>query len=102
MRAREEREATNSPIQGTAADILKMAMIKLGPALDNAGLKAKPLLQVHDELVLEVPEKELIITADLVQKIMEKTYTLSIPLSTEARWGKNWGQLKPISEYKQG
>jgi DNA polymerase-1 len=52
--------------------------------------------------VLEVPEKELINTAEIVQKIMEKTYTLSIPLTTEARWGKNWGQLKSISEYKQG
>jgi DNA polymerase-1 len=102
LRAREEREATNSPIQGTAADILKMAMIKLGPALEKAGLNAKLLLQVHDELVLEVPEKELIKTAEIVQKIMEKTYTLSIPLTTEARWGKNWGQLKSISEYKQG
>ena len=102
LKAREEREAINAPIQGTAADILKMAMIKLELALEKTDLNAQLLLQVHDELVLECPEKELIKTAEIVQKIMEKTFTLSIPLTTEARWGKNWGQMKPISEYKQG
>ena len=58
MRAREEREAINSPIQGTAADIMKLAMIKLPPALIHAGLKSKILLQVHDELLLECPAEE--------------------------------------------
>jgi DNA polymerase-1 len=102
LKAREEREAINAPIQGTAADILKMAMIKLEPALEKAGLRAKLLLQVHDELVLECPHDELLKTAEIVQKVMEMTFTLSIPLTTEARWGKNWGQMKPLAEYQQG
>jgi DNA polymerase-1 len=97
LRNREEREAINAPIQGTAADILKIAMIKLASALQKSQLKAKILLQVHDELLLEVPENELEETTKLVQSIMENAYELSIPLSTEARWGKNWGSLEVIS-----
>lgn len=98
LRNREEREAINAPIQGTAADILKIAMIKLASALQKSQLKAKILLQVHDELLLEVPENEHEETTKLVQSIMENAYQLSIPLSTEARWGKNWGSLEEISE----
>lgn len=98
LRNREEREAINAPIQGTAADILKIAMIKLASALQNSQLKAKILLQVHDELLLEVPENELEETTKLVQSTMENAYTLSIPLSTEARWGKNWGSLEVINQ----
>ena len=97
LRNREEREAINAPIQGTAADILKIAMIKLASALQKSQLKAKILLQVHDELLLEVPENEHEETTKLVQSIMENAYQLSIPLSTEARWGKNWGSLEEIS-----
>jgi DNA polymerase I len=100
MRNREEREAINAPIQGTAADILKIAMLHLQPALEKSGSKAKLLLQVHDELVLEVPESELKDTAALVQKVMSESVTLSIPLITEAKCGVNWGSMKPISEYK--
>jgi DNA polymerase-1 len=98
MRNREEREAINAPIQGTAADILKIAMIHLQPALSSAGLNAKILLQVHDELVLEVPENELNETAKVVQKIMTDAYLLSIPLLTEARSGVNWGSMQPMIE----
>lgn len=100
MRNREEREAINAPIQGTAADILKIAMLHLQPALDKAKSNAKLLLQVHDELVLEVPENELTETASLVQKVMSESVTLSIPLITEAKCGVNWGSMKPISEFK--
>jgi DNA polymerase I len=96
LKNREEREAINAPIQGTAADIMKIAMLKIPPALKEAGLKGKMLLQVHDELVLEVPDKELKKTARLVQEIMTNAYPLDIPLSTEARYGKNWGDMKEI------
>jgi DNA polymerase-1 len=102
LKAREEREAINAPIQGTAADILKIAMIRLGAALEKEGLHSKLLLQVHDELVLECPEAELIRTAEVVQCTMEHAYALTIPLTTEARWGKNWGLMKRIEEYRQG
>lgn len=98
MRNREEREAINAPIQGTAADILKIAMIQLLPALNSSGLKARLLLQVHDELVLEAPQEEITETAALVQKIMSGAVELSIPLVTEAKCGVNWGSMKPVSQ----
>jgi len=97
LRNREEREAINAPIQGTAADIIKLAMIHLAAALPPSGLQARLLLQVHDELILEVPESELSQTAALVQQVMENAYPLSIPLATEAKVGANWGNLIPYS-----
>jgi DNA polymerase-1 len=97
LRNREEREAINAPIQGTAADIMKVAMIHLPPALRKAGLAANLLLQVHDELVLECPRVELHATAAVVQDVMENAYPLSIPLLTEARSGENWGVMQPLS-----
>ena len=96
LRAREEREAINAPVQGTAADIMKLAMVRLPPALKEAGLGARMLLQVHDELVLEVPENERDETVQVVRGIMENAYPLSIPLVTEARWGHNWGSLEVL------
>ncbi len=96
IRAREEREAINAPIQGTAADIMKIAMLRVPPALVAAGLSGRMLLQVHDELVLECPDQELLATAQLVQAVMEDAYTLSIPLMTDARSGKNWGEMHPV------
>ena len=98
LRARAEREAINSPIQGTAADIMKLAMLKLPDALKKAGLKSQILLQVHDELVLECPEKELEETAKVTQEVMEGAYKLSIPLETDAAVGKNWGQLHDLKK----
>ncbi|MFH1446019.1 MAG: DNA polymerase I, partial [Chloroflexota bacterium] len=97
VRQREEREAINAPIQGTAADILKIAMLRLPSALSSAGLKATMLLQVHDELILEVPQSELAQTAKLVKQVMENAYHLDIPLTTDARSGTNWGELKPLA-----
>jgi DNA polymerase-1 len=96
VRNREEREAINAPIQGTAADIMKIAMLDVFNALKDAKLSSKMLLQVHDEIVLECPMEELIETANLVQNYMENAYHLDIPLQTEARSGKNWGVLKSI------
>jgi DNA polymerase-1 len=94
---REEREAINAPIQGTAADIMKIAMLHIPRALKKADLRAQMLLQVHDELVLEVPQKELEKTARLVREVMGSAYPLDIPLSTEARSGLNWGEMKVLS-----
>ena len=96
LRAREEREAVNAPIQGTAADIMKIAMVRLPPALTKAGLSARMLLQVHDELVLEVPTDERDQTIHVVREVMENAYPLSIPLLTEARWGHNWGSMEVV------
>jgi len=96
MKNREEREAINAPIQGTAADIMKIAMLKIPSALKNAGLKGKMLLQVHDELVLECPREEIERTAQVVQETMSNAYPMSIPLSTEARCGPSWGAMKVI------
>ncbi len=93
IRSREEREAINAPVQGTSADILKAAMIRLPDALKEAGLKAKILLQVHDELLLECPTEELSRTREIVQDVMEHITTLSVPLITEAKWGTCWGKL---------
>ena len=96
LKNREEREAINAPIQGTAADIMKIAMIRMPAALRQAKLSARILLQVHDELLLECPAEELNRTAAVVKDVMEHALQLSIPLSTEARSGKNWGEMKPL------
>ena len=96
IKNREEREAINAPIQGTAADIMKLAMLKIPGALAKTGLKARMLLQVHDELVLECPKNEMKETARVVQETMANAYKLDIPLSTEARYGENWGEMKTI------
>ncbi len=96
LKAREEREAINAPIQGTAADIMKIAMLKIPPALKKAKLSGKMLLQVHDELVLECPKDELEKTVKVVKETMADAYPLDIPLSTEARYGANWGEMKTI------
>ena len=97
LRNREEREAINAPIQGTAADIMKIAMIKIPPAMAQAGLHGRMLLQVHDELVIECPRAELRETVAVARNVMENAYMLSIPLTTDARWGTNWDELQPIA-----
>jgi DNA polymerase I len=94
LRMREEREAINAPIQGTAADIMKMAMIKVASALADIGSSAKMILQVHDELVLESPLDELAETVELVKSVMESAYRLNVPLKTETNVGKNWGMME--------
>jgi len=97
-RAREEREAINAPIQGTAADIMKLAMIRVDSALKAAGLKGRMLLQVHDELVIECPQNELQETSRIARTMMENAYNLVIPLKTEARYGQDWGNLSIMSD----
>jgi len=97
VRNRQLREAINAPIQGTAADIMKVAMLDVASALKASGLKSTMLLQVHDELVLECPQAELNEAASLVMKKMSNAYSLKVPLKTEARAGVNWGKMKPLS-----
>ncbi|MGP1396403.1 MAG: DNA polymerase I [Inquilinaceae bacterium] len=87
-----ERQAINAPIQGTAADIIKRAMGRLPRALAEAGLGARMLLQVHDELVFEAPEKEAEETAALVKTVMEGAAHLTVPLVAEAGIGPNWAE----------
>lgn len=96
QRGREEREAINAPIQGTAADIMKIAMLRLPPALAAAGLQARMILQVHDELVLECPIEELHQAAAVTHRVMSEAYTLDVPLLTEAKYGANWGEMQPV------
>ncbi|MBN1429841.1 MAG: DNA polymerase I [Anaerolineae bacterium] len=89
-----EREAVNYPIQGTAADLIKIAMLKLYDALRDRQLRGKMILQVHDELVLEVPESEVEATAVLVREIMENVYPLNVPLCVDVNTGHSWGEAK--------
>lgn len=90
MRAFAERAAINAPLQGGGADIIKRAMIRLPGALAAANLKARMLLQVHDELLFEVPEKELDKTRDITRKVMESAASLTVPLVVDTGVGDNW------------
>ncbi len=92
MRAFAERAAINGPIQGGAADIIKKAMIRMPQALIDAKLSARMLLQVHDELVFEVPKAELDATAKVVKQVMEAAVTLSVPLIVETGSADNWAE----------
>lgn len=85
-----ERQAINAPLQGTAADIMKMAMARMPSALSEAGLSARMLLQVHDELVFEVPDAEIEKTAEIVKTVMREAGNVGIPLEAEAGWADNW------------
>jgi DNA polymerase-1 len=88
-----ERTAVNTPLQGTAADLIKIAMIRIDAALQERGLKSRMTLQVHDELVFEVPEAEVEIMQSLVREQMEKVHALSVPLLVEIGIGSNWRDL---------
>jgi DNA polymerase-1 len=94
LRSFAERTAVNSPIQGTAADVIKIAMIRIHEALPKRGLSAKILLQVHDELVLEVPEAEVDVTRTLVREEMEGAASLLVPLKVDLNVAGNWMDMK--------
>jgi DNA polymerase-1 len=94
VRAFGERVAMNSPLQGSAADLIKRAMIRVHAALREAGSEAELLLQVHDELIVEAPEAEASSAADLVRREMEGAVTLSIPLVVDLGTGANWLDAK--------
>ena len=89
-----ERMAMNTPIQGTAADVIKLAMIAAYRKLREAGVKSRILLQVHDELVLEVKESELETVQAILHEAMEHVVSLSVPLSIDVHWGRNWAEAK--------
>jgi DNA polymerase I len=90
-----ERTAVNTPLQGTAADLIKIAMIRIDAALRERGLKSRMTLQVHDELVFEIPEAEVEIVQPLVREHMEKVHpALAVPLQVDMGVGNNWRDLE--------
>ncbi|EOL43378.1 DNA polymerase I [Enterococcus caccae] len=94
LRSFAERTAINTPIQGSAADILKIAMINMDQRLKEEKMQATMLLQVHDELVFEAPEAELDKLNELVKEVMENAVSLHVPLLTDSSWGKTWYEAK--------
>jgi DNA polymerase-1 len=94
VREAAERMAINMPVQGTSADIIKKAMINLHREMIQSKLKSKMLLQVHDELVFEVPESELKEMRQLVPEMMVNAIQLSIPLKVDVKTGRNWGEME--------
>ncbi len=94
MRSFGERVALNMPIQGTAADVMKLAMVAVWKRLKAEKLQARLVLQVHDELIVECPEAEAEQAARLLEEEMERVVTLSVPLTAEAHWGRNWLEAK--------
>lgn len=94
VRSSGERMARNMPIQGTAADIMKLAMVNVSRRLKQEGLQAKIILQVHDELIVECPEHEADVVCDILRNEMEQVAALSVPLTVDAHVGKNWMEAK--------
>lgn len=90
VRKADERAACNAPIQGSAADLMKLAMIRLDKELTARNMKTKLILQVHDELVLEVPEEELELAKEVVLQSMQMDQPLQLPLQVDLNVGKNW------------
>jgi len=95
IRQQGERLAINSPIQGTAADIIKIAMINIWKRFKDRDLKTRMILQVHDELLFELPAEEFSTVKDIVKKKMEGVITLSVPVSVDINYGKNWVEAHP-------
>jgi DNA polymerase-1 len=98
LRAAAEREATNAPLQGSAADLMKLAMVRLDRALTEGALDAVMLLQIHDELIFEVRRSDLPAVAEMVRSHMERVVTLSVPLEVTLKSGANWYDVEPIGE----
>ena len=94
VREAAERMAINMPVQGTSADIIKVAMINLDREMNKKRLKSKMLLQVHDELVLEVPDEEMKTINKLVPQVMSSAIQLNVPLKVDTKKGQNWGEME--------
>jgi DNA polymerase I len=94
LRAFGERVARNMPIQGTAADIIKIAMIRVHERLERENMQAKLILQVHDELIVEAPQEEAEKAASLLTEEMQNAVSLSVPMIAEAKIGKTWFEAK--------
>ncbi|MBR2830053.1 MAG: DNA polymerase I, partial [Solobacterium sp.] len=88
------RAAMNAPIQGSAADLIKIAMIHIDQAMKEAGVKAKMILQVHDELIFDVPKEEVEQMKQIVEEGMVKAMTLKVPLTVECSVGTDWYEAK--------
>ena len=93
LREAAERMAINMPVQGTSADIIKVAMVKLAWEMARLEVRSKLLLQVHDELIFEVPDKELEVMRELVPRLMSTALKLSVPLKVDIKIGNNWGEM---------
>jgi DNA polymerase-1 len=87
-----ERAAINAPMQGTAADLIKLAMIAVQDWLESTGMKSRMIMQVHDELVLEVPQDELAVVREKLPELMKNVAELKVPLLAEVGIGKNWDE----------
>jgi DNA polymerase-1 len=96
LRAAAEREATNAPLQGSASDLMKLAMVKIDRALERAGLDATMTLQIHDELIFEVPKGSLEAVAALVKREMEGAIELSVPIEVTLKSGRNWYEVENL------
>ena len=94
IRSSSERMAINMPIQGSAADVIKIAMININKRIEEEEILSKMIIQVHDELIFEVPEKEVLMMENLLTEIMPKALDLKVPLSIAISYGKTWGDLK--------
>jgi DNA polymerase-1 len=94
VRESAERMAINMPVQGTSADIIKVAMVRLQEEMDKRCLKSKMLLQVHDELIFEVPEDEMEEMSCLVPETMAAAVNLAVPLRVDIKIGNNWGEME--------
>jgi DNA polymerase I len=97
LRQQAEREAVNMPIQGTNADMIKIAMVRLQGDLEERHLRARMILQVHDELVLEVPDGEMDATCQLVRVAMESAMPLRVPVRVDLKAGRNWYEVAPLA-----
>ncbi len=97
LRAAGERMAINMPIQGTAADIIKIAMIRLAERLADGGFRARLLLQVHDELLLEVPRDEVDRLVPVLRSTMESALALDVPLTVDVKVGDDWEGMIPLT-----
>lgn len=93
-RASAERMAINMPIQGSAADVIKIAMINISKIIKEKNIASKMIIQVHDELIFEVPQEEILIMENLLNEIMPQALYLKVPLSIDISYGKTWGDLK--------
>ena len=98
VRAAAERMAVNMPVQGTAADLIKLAMIRIHQQLPKVSPRSRMILQVHDELVFEVPEKEVAPVAEFIAREMNTVHKLKVPIKTEVSVGENWGEQEEINK----
>ncbi|NQT28879.1 MAG: DNA polymerase I, partial [Candidatus Omnitrophica bacterium] len=96
LREFSRRQATNAPIQGSCADLIKIAMVNIDKELVEKGLKTKLIIQIHDELVFDVANNELDKVKTIIKKHMESAMKLAVPIKVNLKVGKSWGQMKPV------